>query len=131
VLERDLQRPDGARHSMRRIFLKDLIVVLGLGRVSLQEHVRVDVDQTGQERAVPEVENARSRRRRRADALDPPVAHDDDGRGDVAAGAYVEHPARADGDRHGLLSGRGESGEPGGEPAGGELFHGVLLAAGF
>jgi hypothetical protein len=54
------RRPHGARHAMRRILLQDLIVVLRLGRVSLQEHVRVDVDQTGEERAVPEVEHARS-----------------------------------------------------------------------
>ena len=49
VAEGDLQGAHGAHDAVGRVLLQDLLLVLGGGRVALQEDVGVHVDQAGQE----------------------------------------------------------------------------------
>jgi hypothetical protein len=123
VLEGDPECPHGARDAMGRILLEDLVLVLGLGGVPLEEDVRVDVDQAGQNRPGAEIDHLRARRDGRAHALDPARADDDDRVRAVSPGANVEQPGGAHGDGCRLLSRRGQGGEPRGEAPEGELLH--------
>ncbi len=90
MLERDLERAHGSGHPMARVFLQDLLLVLGVRGVALYEDVSVSVDEPGEEGPVPQVDHAHAGRNGVADALDPVARDHDDRSGDVAPGLDVQ-----------------------------------------
>jgi len=65
------------RDAVRRVFLQDLLLVFGLGRVPLKEDVRVRIDQTRQQGPAPAVELLHTLGDLVADRGDRPVLDDD------------------------------------------------------
>jgi hypothetical protein len=106
VLERDLQGSHRAGDPVRRVLLQNLVVVLPIGRVALDEDVRMGVDQARQQGPAAEVDDARAGRDRGRvgrHALDPASRDDDDGMLRVAPARDIEEPRRAQDDRLRIL----------------------------
>jgi hypothetical protein len=57
VVKGNPQSPDCASNAMAPMFLKELVREIGLASRSLEEHVRVAVDESRQEDAIGEVDD--------------------------------------------------------------------------
>ncbi len=93
MLERDAHRPRGPQRAVGQRLLQDLLVVLDVGRVALQQHVGVAVDEARRDREPRGVHHLSAGRDCVTHRLDPAVLDDDHRPGPDLLADRVQQPA--------------------------------------